>query len=647
MSQKNHVYTKKFLQNPTPYRKEKYSKFRNFVTIKLRQAKREYFNCKFFKVKNNIKSTWKLINKLINKEKKEDKKIESLEIENKKITNKQEIADCLNNFFVNIGMKLQNSNENVKDHPYRNYLKTTNNSSVFFEPITINEILTIVDNLKSDTSAGIDDIDIKVVKHVISVITVPLACILNDCLTNGIFPKNMKIAKVTPIHKKGKQNDVNNYRPISVLPIFSKILEKCIYKRLIEFFDKNNILHKHQFGFRHRHSTATAILDLIHKINQAIDNKEYALTIFIDLTKAFDVIDHYLLLQKLHFYGIRGTPLKLLSSFLFGRKQMTVINGVQSDLKEIKCGVPQGSILGPLLFLIYINDLPNSTENLHYILFADDTSIFCKSSDPQTLYNHLNIQLLSISKWMKANKLILNIDKTNYMLFGTRTTIQPHFNLIYSNKIINRVSTTKFLGVHIDEKLSWNHHINNLCQILSRNVGILYKLQFLPQNVLKMLYHSFITAHVNYCSIIWGFTSKKNINRINILLKRGIRIITHSSYLSPSTPLFVDMHILPLNELISLQTAIFMFQLCNNLLPDIFNDYFILKCNVHNYNTRNPQNIHPPLNRFSMSQSSIFYHGSVLWNNLQNYLKESNSLNQFKRLYKEVLFEKLKVQCNL
>ena len=462
--------------------------------------------------------------------------------------------------------------------------------------------------MKNDSSPGIDDIDVKVVKHVISLISNPLASIFNDCLFNGTFPTKIKIARVTPIHKKGKQNDVNNYRPISVLPIFSKILEKCIYKRIIDFLDKHNILMKHQFGFRRGHSTATAILDLIHKINQAIDNKEYALTIFIDLTKAFDVIDHLILLRKLQYYGIRGTPLKLLTSYLSDRTQQTFVDGVSSNFKEIKCGVPQGSILGPLLFLIYINDLTYSTQNdnLHYILFADDTSVFCKGSDPKIVFDYVNVQLNNISNWMKANKLILNIEKTNYILFGTQTTIENNLKLYYRNKEINRVSNTKFLGVFIDEKLSWNNHIDNLCKTLSKNIGILYRLQFLPQNVLKMLYHSLVSSHVNYCNIVWGFTTKKNIERIHKLQKRGIRIITHSSYVSSSVPLFLKMKILPVSDLVSLQTALFMFRLRNNLLHEVFNHYFTLNCSIHKYKTRNAQNIHPPLNRILITQSSIF-----------------------------------------
>ena len=196
-----------------------------------------------------MRSTWKVINNLLNKNK-EHLKIDSLEHENKIITNKKDIANSFNDFFVDIGTKLQDSNTGLEENnSFQDYLKTPNNNTIFLKPITNNEIITIVDNMKNNTSSGIDDIDIKVVKYVIPVICKPLSIIFNQSLCSGTFQTKMKIARVTPIHKKGKQNNVNNYRPISVLPIFSKILEKCIYKRLIEFLDKHNILLQNQFGF--------------------------------------------------------------------------------------------------------------------------------------------------------------------------------------------------------------------------------------------------------------------------------------------------------------------------------------------------------------------------------------------------------------
>ena len=455
LCRKKSTLYKKYLKNKTVY-EDKFKKFRNYVTLKIRQVKRKHYKSKFDKVKNNIKSTWKVIDSLINKNKNKNCNIETLDIEGRIIENKEEIVNVFNDFFVNIGLNLQDSNEEVDTNFFKQYLKCQNNNSIFLNPVTKNEIIKIVENMKNDTSPGIDNIDIKVVKYVITLISEPISFIFNECLLDGSFPMNMKIARVTPIYKKGSKNDVNNYRPISVLRIFSKILEKCIYNRLIYFINRYNILLKNQYGFRQGHSTSTAILNLINNINKAIDNKEYAITVFIDLTKAFDVIDHSILLYKLNHYGIRGKPLQLLLSYLTDRKQLTSINGVQSQLKTIKCGVPQGSILGPLLFLIYINDLPHSTQDSSYILFADDTSVFCKGNDLQTLFNLVNLQLEKISNWMKVNKLILNVDKTNYIIFGTRNITNFNCDLYYRNDKINRVSSTKFLGVHLDEKLSWN-----------------------------------------------------------------------------------------------------------------------------------------------------------------------------------------------
>ena len=199
-------------------------------------------------------------------------------------------------------------------------------------------------------------------------------------------------------------------------------------------------------------------------------------------------------------------------------------------------------------------------------------------------------------------------------------------------------SKRHFIYCHI------NHHINHLCNILAKNIGILYRLYYLPQNILKMLYHSLVSPYLNYCNIVWGFTSKRNIDRIHKLQKRGIRLITHSQYLSPSVPLFLKMRILPIRELILLETATFMFKLNSNLLPRVFNDYFIRNCSIHNHNTRNSQNIHLPLNRTSMTKSSIYYNGSVIWNNLQTSFKNSKTIRQFKRLYKQYLFDVMTTQ---
>ena len=212
---------------------------------------------------------------------------------------------------------------------------------------------------------------------------------------------------------------------------------------------------------------------------------------------------------------------------------------------------------------------------------------------------------------------------------------------MYRDEEIKRVYDIKFLGAFIDDKLSWNSHVNHICSTISKSIGVLYKLQFLPQNILKMLYYSFVSVHIKYCSIVWGFTTKKNIDRIHKLQKRSIRLITNSSYLAPSKPLFLKMKILPVQEFISLESMIFMFKVSNNVLSEVFHNHFTLNCSIHNYNTRNAKNIHTPLNRISKTQSSIFYHGPILWNTLPPTLKSSKTLRQFKRLYKKHIFDEM------
>ena len=273
----------------------------------------------------------------------------------------------------------------------------------------------------------------------------------------------MKIAKVCPILKSGPNNEFCNYRPISVLPSFSKIYEKIISKRLLSFIELHNIFSPSQYGFRKKHSTYMAIMKFHEKVTEAIDKNEFCLGIFIDLSKAFDTLDHEVLLKKLSIYGIRGIANKLIKNYLQDRQQYVVYNNSESNCKTITCGVPQGSILGPLLFLLYINDISYISKILTFILFADDTNILYSNSDIWELERLVNTYLSIISDWFKANRLSLNIQKTNFMLFGFKhipITVFRNFHIKIDSINISSVEITKFLGIIIDEKLKWQHHIS-------------------------------------------------------------------------------------------------------------------------------------------------------------------------------------------
>ena len=386
------------------------------------------------------------------------------------------MAKAFNDFFVNLGPNLAKKIPDSETE-FHTFLKSRNSQSLFFAPVVEEEIKDIINNLNNKKSSGYDGVTNFLLKHIINEIISPLSYILNQSLFRGKVPQKMKIAKVIPIFKKGQKDSLNNYRPISLLTSISKVLERLVYVRSLKFLVNCNILSDSQFGFRKRHSTTHALLTFIDKVAHAIDDAKHTIGIFLDFSKAFDTIDHEILLYKLNHYGIRGRALDWFRDYLTERKQFVSINGHDSELKLISCGVPHGSLLGPLLFILYINDLQNSSQILSFICFADDSNVFFSHRDPQTPINIMNNELNLVQSWIQANKLSLNIEKTNFMLLSNSLRVLPNHIRINDDNLC-QVDTTKFLGLHIDKELTWKTHINYLSKILSRNAGILNKLKF-------------------------------------------------------------------------------------------------------------------------------------------------------------------------
>ena len=289
--------------------------------------------------------------------------------------------------------------------------------------ISIDEVLDIINQLESK-SAGPQSIPVKLLKLIPDLIITPLCKIISNSFTSGVFPESLKISKVIPIHKEGSTQILNNYRPISLLSVFDKIIEKLMHKRLYSFLTDHNILFQNQFGFRKNNSTTYALIQITEMIKESIDNHKYGCGIFIDLRKAFDTVNHNILLIKLEHYGIRGTALNWFKSYISNRKQYVFLNGESSKLKEVSCGVPQGSVLGPLLFLLYINDLPNISKNFDFYLFADDTNIYCEANTLDELEFTINKELKELRSWLIVNRLSLNINKTNFVIFHPIITNQ-------------------------------------------------------------------------------------------------------------------------------------------------------------------------------------------------------------------------------
>ena len=346
---------------------------------------------------------------------------------------------------------------------------------------------------------------------------------VNLCFETGVFPDVLKLAKVTPLHKKESNLDYLNYRPISLLSVFSKIYEKLIYMRIYSYLTKKDLIYSKQFGFRSNHSTNHAIISITEHIRNLLDNSKYVCGIFVDLEKAFDTVNHKVLCEKLNFYGLRGNVNNLLQSYLSNRKQYVSLNGYNSEIRDITCGVPQGSSLGPLLFLLYINDFRLCLSETISGHFADDTFIIYSSKKPKTIETIVNTELKQVVKWLRLNRLSLNAGKTELIFFRSmrHTLNYDNISIKFNGVKLSPVDYVKYLGMYIDKYLSWDFHVQELGKKLSRANGILSKLRYnVPIEICLQVYYAIFFSHLIYGCNVWGLTTEENLHKIEVLQKK-------------------------------------------------------------------------------------------------------------------------------
>lgn len=632
---KNRLYYR-FVNNRTQENECRYKRYKAVLSNVIAGSKKNYIQTSLQSVRNDTKGTWKVINGIIKTSFKrsvvQDKFLSS---SNQEISNPQDIASNFNHFFVNVGPNLASkivSGGNGKN-PVDNI--PINNKSIYINPTDKVEVLNIVRNFKGKTSTDYLDFNMSLIKNIITEIIDPFTFICNMSLETGTFPNNMKTAKVVPLFKSGCKKTFSNYRPISLLPQFSKILEKLYSKRLVKFLDKYKILCESQFGFRNARSTALALGELIEEVTDSIDNQDFTLGVFIDLKKAFDTIDHTILLAKLERIGIRGTALSWLSNYLKNRQQFVKYNGCNSNLLSISTGVPQGSILGPILFLIYINDLCNVSNILKFILFADDTNIFCSGKNINNLCSLVEKELFKVNEWFKLNKLSLNVSKTNFIIFS-RKSISNNVSLSINSYPLTRVYSTKFLGVIIDSNLNWKSHISYVNSKLSKCVSILFKVNsILNEHSLRLLYYTLFYPHITYCVEIWGTAYSSSINSIIVNQKKAVRAIFRVSRFTPSAPLFHRLNILRFDQLVKFKISIFLFKVLHNQLPVQIQQRYSMYAEIRRHS---PVFKHVYC-RTKLKSQCISICGPKIFNSLPIAVKFSTSISLFKRLLRLYLFE--------
>ena len=629
---------------------DKYKLYRNKIITLTRLSKANYYRCFFDVYTRNMQQTWKGINELIGNCKKNSKfkSINSIRPnQNEPLVNRpKEIGNILNKYFASVGCKLA-SDIPPASNAFSNYLSSPLSSTFFCDPIISNEIETEISSLQNNKAYGLYSCPVKLLKLAKQIISEPLARIFNQSICSGIFPAKLKCAKIVPVFK-GEDNTLpENYRPISLLSTYNRIFEKLMYIRLTKFVTKFNILYDQQYGFRSKHSTQHAILDIVNTILQNMDDRKFSCGIFIDLKKAFDTVNHEILLAKLENYGIRGIVNLWFRSYLTGRKQTTQINDYVSEPDTTLCGVPQGSVLGPLLFLLYINDIYKSSSIFAFYLFADDTSIIYANDNLKKLELVVNREIANVNEWLKANKLTLNIKKSNFVIFRPRQKKLPFIPKINifnpaTNKYTNldMKDYVKYLGVMIDSNLSWKYHTEFICHKVSRSIGIIAKIRhYIPRRLLLQIYNSLIVPYLTYGICAWGNCASTYRGKILVLQKRALRLIHFSKSKVHAVPFFLKSNCLPLSSLFFRECSCLMYDINRQCAPINILNQFTKTSLIHNYTTRSSSNesFYVKFSRTEKMLDSFTRIGVKIWNSIPPSIKVLNSRINYRKVMKCLL----------
>ena len=570
------------------------------------------------------------------------------------INDEADIANELNEYFVNIQEQIGNNTDAGVDLDHTklaNFVHSRlNTDTVYNIPLlTPKQTIDIMDKISSNKASGYDGLSVRVLKKIIPVFANPLCKLLNLSISTNSFPNHWKMAKVTPLYKGGAQNDINNYRPISVLPVLSKILEKHVASSLSKFVRKNNLLYELQSAFRRGHSTETALIRLTGQILMNMDNDNVTGLVLIDFRKAFDVIDHELLLKKLSIYGATPSSVAWFKSYLSERKQFISLGKTTSEQLTVKQGVPQGSILGPVLFLLLVNDMPLHVQKSTMDIYADDTTLSSSSNwkTIQSLNQALSLDLCKVERWASENKMYMNMQKTKALLVAgkrlRKRIVQDSGKLEVKtdNAEIVNVKNHKLLGMIIDEDLTYEAHVDELCNKLSKQLGLLRHISpYLKKNQRIIYFNAVIKPLMMYASQVWTLCNKQALERVLRMQKRATRIILEAQRTSRTVTLFNNLSWIPFYNEAYIKHCELAYKRINGTLPNYLNTSLRKNSDVHQRTTRNCNlNLLCPLHKNISEGGRTFAVRTVKdWNNLPRSLKTSKCLKSFKaELWKRVL----------
>ena len=590
IKEKNKIF-KKYLNSKNDIRKgelyESFKKLKNDITHETRFSKKTYYQKYFAEHKGNLQKIWKGIKEIINiKSKNYDHPI-CIQDGDHILTDPIAISNSFNDYFTSIADKILNKRKYNGTKSYRDFLSNRLLEDFIFKNCDENEIKSIISSLDTSKSSGPNSIPTCILHLLKDHICAPLHKIFNLSLSSGQHPDILKISKTIPIYKKGSRLLVSNYRPISLLSNLNKILEKIVHSRVYEFLEHFQCIYSLQFGFRKKHSTNHALIDITETIRQALDKKKHVCGVFVDLQKAFDTVNHDILISKLEHYGIRGTANNWFTSYLKNRSQFVSILGFDSCSKPINHGVPQGSVLGPLLFLIYINDLQYAIKNSKVFHFADDTNLLNISDSPKLMQKLVNADLKILYHWLLANKISLNCSKTEIIFFRKPGEREPNIKIKMNGHRIIPSNYIKYLGVYLDKNLNGGFHCQDLTKKLKRANGMLCKARhYIKQNDLLTLYYAIFSSHLIYGCQIWGQNIDSFNKKVFNLQNRALHIISFADFRARSNPLYINFKILKLSHQIFLQNCLFVHDTLKKVSPLCFHNYFSQAKHIHSLATK-------------------------------------------------------------
>ena len=474
--------------------------------------------------------------------------------------------------------------------------------------------------MKANKAIGLDKISARLLRDAAGIIAPPLTYIVNSSLKLGKFPSHWKCARVTALFKQGDRTNTDNYRPISVLPTVSKVIERAAHTQLYAFLESHQLLVRNQFGFRRGRSTPLALTQFTDEMSH-----------LLDLKKAFDTVDHTILIHKLKALGVSGTSLAWFQSYLTSRFQRTTIGQATSCNRRVSVGVPQGSILGPLLFSIYINDLPTCLKHTSVTLFADDTALYCSAKSSTDLQQMLNEDLANVAEWLNDHKLTLNVAKSKFMIGSSqRLKALGPFSLQICDEFLDKADCYYYLGVIINETLTWSDHVDYISTKVNQRLSILRRIKhLLPIHTRELYVKSMILPLLDYSDIVWGDKHNKTLMaKVQLLQNKAAKLILNKAKHSEAIN---ELDWLVLSERRRQHRLSFVFKCMHGLIDWNFN--FTHLREIHPYNTRHKDNVSMPKSRCQWGQQRLTYQAIQEWNALPVSIRNSNSLDLFKKLF--------------